>query len=251
MKLFSASALSLSIVQFVSSLLVLVGLWMFDYNTQSVLTSVFFYFLYTGVGISMMFHRYWTHKSFEFRIPFLKWIFTWFGLMAGRGSVLGWVHVHREHHAFSDTDRDPHAPNIFKWRVFFPFMLGYGNKINKRLIRDLLDKKQLFINDWYMLLILSWVILLAVIDPWLAYFGWALPVAVAHLVLNAFTYFGHSVGYRNHQHRDDSRNLWPFGIFLWGEGWHNNHHKNPKNWNLQEKWWELDLIAPVIYLVKK
>jgi stearoyl-CoA desaturase (delta-9 desaturase) len=251
MKYLEASANSLTLIQLLSTIGTILGSWYFEYTPLTICIILLGYFLYSGVGVSMMLHRYWTHKSFEFRSNVLMWICTWFGLMAGRGSIIGWVHVHREHHAFSDTIKDPHAPNINGWRVFFPHLLDYGKNFNPRLVRDILNKTQTNFNKYYMLLILGWVVLLALIDVRLAYFGWIVPVAITQFVLNSFIYFGHSYGYINHKHRDESKNLWPFGILLWGEGWHNNHHKNPQKWSMQEKWWEIDLIAPLIKLIKK
>jgi len=251
MKLFSASAISLSIIQIISTIGAIIGLWVFSFDYLSIIVILVSYYLYSGIGVSMMLHRFYAHKSFEFKYPILKYVFTWFALMSGRGSIIGWVHVHREHHAFSDTEKDPHSPSIKGWRVLFPHLMDYGKKINVRLVRDLLNKKQIYINDYYMLLVLSCVSILIIIDPWIAYFCWFVPVSITHFVLNTFIYFGHNLGYTNHKYKDNSKNLWVYGILLWGEGWHNNHHSNAKNWNMQEKWWELDLIAPLIYLVKK
>lgn len=249
--MFKASATSLSTIQILSSLATIAGIFYFEYTLTAWIVVFLGYFLYSGVGISMMMHRYWTHKSFEFKSKMLMWVCTWFALMAGRGSIIGWVHVHREHHAFSDTGKDPHSPGINGWRVFFPHLLNYGKKINKSIVRDIFNRTQININKYYTLLILVWIIFLALVDLRLAYFGWIVPVAITQIVLNSFIYFGHSYGYTNHNHRDNSKNLLPFGILLWGEGWHNNHHKNPSKWNMQEKWWELDLIAPIIKIIKK
>ena len=249
--MFAASAKFLSLIQLFSAIGAIIGLWVFDFTLLSCLTFLLGYFLYSGVGVSMMLHRYWTHKSFEFKSKTMLYICSWFALMAGRGSIIGWVHVHREHHAYSDTEKDPHAPNINGWKVFFPHMMEYGKDIKRYLVRDLFNNEHLNINKYYKLLIAAWAILLLCISPWLFYFAWVLPIALTHLVLNSFTYFGHSYGYTNHQHRDESKNLWPFAFLLWGEGWHNNHHKNPSKWNLQEHWWEIDLMSYVIRVVKK
>jgi stearoyl-CoA desaturase (delta-9 desaturase) len=249
--MFAASSKFLSVIQLTSLLAAIIGVSYFGLGFKEALVVFLFYFLYSGVGVSMMLHRYWTHKSFEFKSKTLMYVCSWFALMAGRGSIIGWVHVHREHHAYSDTVKDPHAPNINGWRVFFPHLMEYGSEIKKYLVRDLFNKEQLDINKYYKLLVLTWVIFLFLLSPWLFFFAWAVPIALTHLALNSFTYFGHSFGYTNHLHRDHSKNLWPFGLLLWGEGWHNNHHKNPGKWNLQENWWELDLISYVIRAVKK
>jgi len=249
--IFSASSNFVSFLQVLSLSLAIAGLWVFEFDLLSASVVLLGYFMYSGVGVSMMLHRYWTHKSFEFKYPFVKWLFTWFALQAGRGSILGWVHIHREHHAYSDTNKDPHAPNINGWRVFFPHVLNYGVEIKKYLVRDLFNSVHLRINRYYKLIVLSWIVLLLIIDPWLFYFFWAVPLALTHLVLNSFTYFGHSVGYTNHNHRDNSKNFWVFGILLWGEGWHNNHHTNPSRWSLTDNWWEIDVTSYLIRSVKK
>jgi fatty-acid desaturase len=251
MKYFASSAFTLTAIQFITTILTIVGVLHFDFTIENLLILLLFYFLYSGVGVSMMMHRYWTHRSFEFKNPIIKWIFTWFALMAGRGSILGWVHVHREHHKYSDTEKDPHAPSVAKWRVFFPHMLGYGSKFNKFLVKDLMTPLQLKINQYYVLLILIWILFLSSIGLEVLYFAWIVPVAVTQIVLNSFIYFGHTRGYTNHKVKDKSKNLWPYGVLFWGEGWHNNHHKNPGNWNNQTKWWEIDPIAWVIRTVKR
>lgn len=248
---FAASANFISFIQVISLIGLIIGIPFVSWNITTNLTLLLFYFLYSGVGVSMMLHRYWTHKSFEFKYPILKWIFTWFALMACRGSIIGWVHIHREHHAYSDTEKDPHAPNINGWRVFFPHVLNYGHEIKKYLVRDLFNELHLKINRYYKLLVFGWALLLLLIDPWLFYVGWAAPIALTHLALNTFTYFGHSVGYSRYTQRDESKNFWVFALLLWGEGWHNNHHKNPRAWSLREKWWEIDLISYVIKAVKR
>jgi stearoyl-CoA desaturase (delta-9 desaturase) len=132
--IFSASSNFVSFLQVLSLSLAIAGLWVFEFDLLSASVVLLGYFMYSGVGVSMMLHRYWTHKSFEFKYPFVKWLFTWFALQAGRGSILGWVHIHREHHAYSDTNKDPHAPNINGWRVFFPHVLNYGVEIKKYLV---------------------------------------------------------------------------------------------------------------------
>jgi stearoyl-CoA desaturase (delta-9 desaturase) len=72
-----------------------------------------------------------------------------------------------------------------------------------------------------------------------------------YIALDLFVYLTHKYGYRNHDTRDNSRNNWFISLILWGEGWHNNHHNNPRDWNLQHHWYEIDICSWVIRLVKK
>jgi stearoyl-CoA desaturase (delta-9 desaturase) len=251
MKYLSASPFTVGIIHLTISIGAIVGLFYFELTVASALTTVISYVLYSCIGLGMMFHRYWTHRSFEFKNTYVKWLLTWFGLMAGRGSILGWVHVHREHHRFSDTDKDPHIRNMSVLKIFFPVFSDHGININKRLIKDLLTKDQIDINKYYVLLILTWAAILAVIDPWLVYFAWFLPVFITNLVWNTFIFYGHSrIGYQTYVTNDNSSNSWIFSLLLLGEGWHNNHHRSSSNFTTKVKWWEFDPIGNFIKLIK-
>jgi fatty-acid desaturase len=250
-KIFEFTASSLIIVQILASISAISGIWVFDFDLTSFLVFLLFYFLYIGIGISMTLHRYYTHRSFEFKHKFFKHLCTTIALLAGRGSVLGWVYIHREHHAYADTADDPHSPEKNGWKAFIIPIPKDRENINKALIREFFTKYHLLTNRYYLLILLSYISLLFIINPWLFYFAWALPIALGHLFLNIFTHLGHSWGYRNFERKDNSRNNWIFGYLLFGEGWHNNHHEDPKNYNLSKKWWEIDLTGMVIAGIKK
>lgn len=250
-----SSSIGLSIIQWGAMLLTLAGIFVFEYDLTAVATIILFYFLYAGLGVSMMFHRYYTHKSFKMNKN-LAWVFTWLGILAGRGSPMGWVYVHRDHHANADIDgKDPHRPAGYKWWwVFFPHLMQYGKNMNLHIIRDMItDKKQVHVGKYYNAYLAGWVLLLLLIDPWLAYFGWIVPVAITNVAFNSFHHTGHGHGYQSEKNHKsaDSTNTWIHGYFLWGEGWHNNHHSSPHKWKFGNKWWELDPVSWVIGAVKQ
>lgn len=255
MKLFQSSATGLSIIQWCAMLSAVAGVFYFDFNLTAILTATVTYFLYAGVGISMMFHRYYTHRSFEMNKSLAN-VLTWFGVLAGRGSPMGWVYVHRDHHKNSDIEgKDPHRPDGYKWWwVFFPHKMMYGKKMNLRLIKDMIrDPYQIHLGNYYNLYIVVWVALLFVIDPWLAYFAWVIPVSLTNIAFNTFHHTGHGHGYRlsENEKSGNSTNTWIHGYFLFGEGWHNTHHAHPRRWNFGEKWWEFDPVALFIRNVKQ
>lgn len=248
----TASSKKVFIIQTLVTTLALVGIPFFEWTPLGFFLIFLGHLLYGGVGISMTYHRYWSHRSFEFKHPLLEKICTLLGIISGRGSPIGWVYVHREHHAYADTPRDPHDPGTKGWRIFFHNMIDYGGNVNKRWIRDLFNRRQLQINKYYMLYILAYVVILLAISPWLLYFFYIVPLTVSMWSLNAFVYFSHTHGKRDHDNaRDNSRNNWPIAILLFGEGWHNNHHYRASSWNMQEKWYQLDPLAWIIRLVKK
>lgn len=248
--MFSSSPKSVSYIQYSTIALAIVGAFFVNFSLTNWLLILVGYFLYCGIGVSLTYHRYYTHKSFEFRHPALKWICTWFALMAGRGGILGWVYIHRLHHKDSDTDKDPHYSSLQFKTMWFPSYEKFIDDVNLRIIKDLLNKTNTTIDKFYNLFVLGWAVFLLFVSVDLFYFGWVIPVVLTHFSFNSFLYVGHKFGYRNHETRDNSTNCWPYALLLFGEGWHNNHHKNPRQWNLREKWWEFDINGLVIKMLK-
>ena len=249
--MFASSSKSVALIQYTTFIIAFLGLFLYDFTLQNYLLLLIFYFLYSGIGVGMMMHRYFSHNVFEFKSKIIKWICIWFALMAGRGGILGWVYIHRSHHKTSDTVSDPHYPSLTPWGMLFPDYSKFDKDVNLRVVKDLLKKEYIEIDKYYNLLVIGWAAILFLIDPNLFYFGWVLPVILTHIMFNSFLVIGHKFGYRNHSTTDNSTNFWPYAITLWGEGWHNNHHKRPGSWNLKERWWEIDIISFVIRLVRK
>ena len=200
-----------------------------------------------------MMHRYFTHKSFEFKSKILEKILTAISIAALRGSPFGWVYIHRMHHANSDTDKDPHSPKVLGYKLF-----GFGHyekheteKVNLFLVKDLMTPTHLFIHKWYTLIVVSLALIIGIISYEFLYFAWILPAFLVHLSQNSFNYFGHMYGYRNFNSKDDSRNnKWLFPFIL-GEAWHNNHHSKPKDYTTKVKKFELDPLGKFIEIIKK
>lgn len=249
-KLFEFRASSLVIVQGFATISAILGLWFFEFTVSALLIFALFYFLYIGIGLSMTLHRYYAHRSFEFKHKFIKDICTIIAILAGRGSPLGWVYIHREHHAYADTENDPHSLTHNGLKGFFMPIRRNKQHINKFLIKEFFTKFHLTINRYYLLILLIYITTLFILSPWLFYFAWALPVSVGHLILNIFTHLGHSYGYKNIERKDNSRNFWLLGFLLFGEGWHNNHHADPKNYNFSKNWWEFDLVSYFVRWLK-
>lgn len=249
-KYFSATPNSLFVLQIISALTILVGIFLVQFNWVYVLLSIAFFYLYSILGVSMMLHRYYSHKSFKLN-PYVKWFFTVFAVVAGRGSPLGWVYIHRIHHATSDTEKDPHSPHFdtFKFIGFKP-VYDDTKKINYFIVKELLTPTHIKIDKYYMLLILAYVVLLGLIDLNLIFYVWAIPVFMVSVTQIAFNYFAHMYGHRNFETKDRSTNniyLWPF---ILGDAWHNNHHAHAEKVSTKVRSFELDPLASVISLVR-
>jgi stearoyl-CoA desaturase (delta-9 desaturase) len=246
-----ATGNKVSLLQAIVLLATIIGFFYFQITWCDIITIIIGYILYSGIGISLMLHRYWSHRSFEFKYPAIKWTFTFFGLVAGRGSVLGWAHIHRTHHKYSDRENDPHDPKVKGWKIYFPHLMSYTNHADRHIVKDLLNRTQVNIHKYYMLFPVLWILFLGIIDIELLYFLYIVPITLTFLAIDSFVYFNHTFGYRNHNTNDSSKNNWLIALILWGEGWHNNHHNDSKKYNLREKWWEIDPLGLIIKLIKK
>ena len=248
MSIFSSNANTLNKIQIATFLCALLGLFYFPFTVNNVIIAIVCFYMYSVLGLSMTLHRYYTHKSFKMNKVF-HYLFTFIAILAGRGSPIGWVYVHRLHHAFSDTDKDPHGPKTMGFKLFGFKPIETG-KTNVFLIKDLLTPDQVFVNKYYLLIILAWILLLGLIDMNLVYFTWVLPVFFVQLSQNCFNHFAHLYGYRNFETKDDSTNniwLWPF---ILGDAWHNNHHANADKITTTVKKYEIDPVAYFINLIK-
>src|SRR5262245_35134393 len=82
------------------------------------IASFLIWFLAVGFGLTVGFHRYFTHKSFQTGRGG-RAVLAILGSIAAQGHGVSWVSLHRMHHEFSDRDGDPHSPNLsggVRWR---------------------------------------------------------------------------------------------------------------------------------------
>jgi stearoyl-CoA desaturase (delta-9 desaturase) len=228
-----------------------VGLFYFDFTVNHMLLTLLFFYIYNILGNWMTLHRYYAHKSFEFKNNYLKYVFTIIALLTGRGSILGWVYIHRLHHAHADTDIDPHSPKYLGFKLFG---FGHYKKLEEEnmklfLVKDLMTKDQLFYHKYYIGIILLFLMTFISINMEYAYFCWILPCLFVQISQNTFNYFGHMRGYRNFHIKDNSTNNFYLFPLILGECWHNNHHANPKDYSTKINANEVDPLGNFIKLV--
>lgn len=249
MKFCTFSGRMLSVIQYTALSLSALGLFLVDWTPVHVGVTALFFYVYSALGVSLVLHRYYAHKAFEFRHPVLRYVFLTVSVLAARGSPLAWVHIHRQHHMNSDGPADPHKPDKLK---LFSFKSTYIKQFKVFLIKDLMTKEQIFIHEYYLVLVCIWPILLGLIDTQLLYFAWLLPVCLNQIAQDLWNYYSHvDVGYRNYSTKDNSRNvpgLWPL---ILGEAWHNNHHANPKDCSTSKRYWEVDPLALLTKVISK
>lgn len=197
----------------------------------NVMLSVGAYYVYMGVGVSLMLHRYFSHRSVGFRNRATRALFTYIACISGRGSPVAWAYVHRLHHRYADREGDPHAPG--EGLRLMSFSDANIKSFSPRLVLDLLNNTWLrATHDYYLLVVLSWPALLLYFGGFeVVYFGWVLPLVVFQLVQDVWNYYGHKPesGYRLYQTQDNSQNVPWLYPFILGEAWHHSHHANPAN----------------------
>ena len=210
------------------------------------------YFFYACVGHSVGYHRYFAHRSF--RAP--RWaevMFTVAGVLGCIGSPVGWAQMHRRHHVYSDREGDPYTAHRHPrptWRALM--VSGYDAEPGsargmRRMFRT--DRLQVFVMRYYFGIVAGFAGTLWLVDwRWFVY-GWAVPVGWTLWMAGLDAWATHRHGYRNHDTPDASRNLWWCALLSWGEGWHNNHHANPRAWSYRERWWEWDPGAVVVWAI--
>ena len=215
-----------------------------------VLIMVIIYFCMSCLGASIAYHRLCSHKSFD--PP------TWFrhvsmacGHLAGIGSAISWVAIHKAHHAHTDQNpRDPHSPHHHAW--YKVIWLSMFEPVQVKLVKDLLrDPACVWWHTYYWHVHVITFVVLGMISPTLLVCAYLAPQALTWSMGGLLNYVNHVWGYRNHETRDESRNNWFFAITYWGEGWHNNHHADPKKYQFGERWWELDMGAWIIKQIQK
>ncbi len=248
MAMFTVSKKSLVVYQVVAHL---AFVWaILNGSTHLWAISLLLYLLFATVGGTITYHRLLSHKSFK--SP--KW-FEYFGsilgALGGNGSGLAWAAVHREHHRFTDTEKDPHAPEYKGFfRVQFLSML---DEPNIKYVPDLLRSKfHVFVHKNYWLINLAYIAacyILAGTDGII--FGYFVPTLLVWHAGSSINTVNHRLGYRNYETKDWSTNNFVTGLLVSGEGWHNNHHAQPANSRFGHKWWEFDLGYLIIKLVQK
>jgi len=161
-----------------------------------------------------------------------------------------WVAIHRKHHQASDTDLDPHSPQVYGIKT----VLFKGWSLYHSASKDTAMVEKLGVgtpDDWlernvYTLHSRLGILLMLVID--LLFFGpWGILVWGIQMIWIPFWAAGvinglaHWWGYRNTDTKDTSRNLWPWAIWIGGEELHNNHHADGANASFRQRWFELDI----------
>ena len=228
-----------------------------NFRWSALLVCLVLHWLTGGIGICMTYHRLLTHRSFAIRPRWLEYVLTAIGCCASEGGPIHWVADHRRHHAHSDEETDVHTPKHgFGWAHMFWWMTpdvtsDHSPAYHARWAPDLArDRVHAWIDRWHVIfpLLLAAGLYAAGGMPWLVWGFFVRTVLVLHTtwLVNSAT---HVWGYRSHETRDSSTNLWWVALLTYGEGWHNNHHAFQTSARHGLRWWEFDATYAAIRLL--
>jgi stearoyl-CoA desaturase (delta-9 desaturase) len=216
-------------------------------------------YVITCLGVTLGFHRMFTHRALDASGPFRAGIAV-LGSMAVQGSVIKWVADHRKHHAYTDREGDPHSPHLAGpgfwgavkglWHAHIGWLfktVGMADK--QRFAPDLMKDRTMRVIDKLFGL---WVTLSFVLPFALGWiigggFGAALTallwgglvrVFFLHHVTWSINSVCHFFGRRRFNVKDESRNVFWLAPFSMGEAWHHNHHAFPTSAFHGLKLWE-------------
>ena len=159
------------------------------------------------------------------------------------------------HHRHADTEKDPHSP---RHQGLKTFALEYDldtSRVKWKMKHLIGDPFHMFLHKYYFAVIALWSLILYIIGGFylMVFLHW-FPMIISGAMSNIVNYVGHKPnwwgGYRRYNTRDDSINNWLWAIPSWGETLHNNHHKRPYSYSHGEKWWEIDIGAYIVKLIK-
>jgi stearoyl-CoA desaturase (delta-9 desaturase) len=229
------------------------------------------FYVVSGLGVTVGYHRYFTHGSFKAVRP-LRIALALAGSMAMQGPVITWVADHRRHHAFSDKEGDPHSPWLFGtspvalargfWHSHMGWLFDRDKTNAQRFTPDLLADRDIVRVDrlfvlWSVLTLLVPAALggLLTMSWWgvLTAFFWAglVRVGLLHHVTWSINSICHMIGDQPFAARDHSRNVWPLAVLSFGESWHNLHHADPTCARHGVQRGQVDISARVIWAFEK
>ena len=231
------------------------------------------WYLFSGLGITVGYHRYFTHGSFKAK-RWLRITLAVAGSFAVQGNITQWVADHRRHHAFSDQEDDPHSPwrfgdsvwgltrGMFHAHMGWLFARELSNR--ERFAPDLLADRDINrIDRLFPLLVATSVLGPAVMGglitwSWqgaLTALFWAglVRIALLHHVTWSINSVCHVVGERPFEVRqgDKASNFWPLAVISLGEAWHNLPHADPTCARHGVLRGQVDISARVIWLLEK
>jgi len=243
-------------------LLITPPLGLYGYMTTPLLTNTLYFslfmYMFAGMGITVGYHRYFAHRAFDAIKP-IRYLLVVMGTAAFQGSVLWWSKLHRAHHRYSDTPKDPYGVD----RGFFWAHMGWAcmkidqTKIGVTDMSDLMHDPVLVFQDKFfhpLSFLFSFFI-----PTMIAGFGWGdfwggfyYACIIRIVLVNQSTFCINSVAhyFGESTYSDDrsSKDSYWVSFLTFGEGYHNFHHEFPYDYRNGMRWYNYDPSKWLIFI---
>jgi len=226
------------------------------------------FFCYIRIfAIGAFYHRYFSHRAYKTN-RFWQAIFAIWGACSMQRGPLWWASHHRDHHRWTDTEKDPHSPVIsgFWWSHIGWVLSSKNFYYDTKNISDLMkfpelvfiDRMHLFIVTVFAALIYYFGVLLNYLAPSLGTSGWQMlvwgffisTIFLFHITVSINS-FAHIVGSRTYDTKDHSKNNFLLALLTFGEGWHNNHHHYSGSARQGFTPWQIDITYYTLLFMQK
>ena len=229
----------------------------FTFSWQNLAVLLIGNWIVGSLGVGLGWHRLLTHRSFK-APKWLEYVLSTFATMSMQDSPDKWIATHRIHHAFVETEKDPHSTMFgFLWAqigwVVWGTAQDHDQATMKRYVPDLLkDKGHVLISRFYLIPIVVSAFILFVIGGWtMVVWGVFARVVVGWHTTWFVNSLSHIYGSRPHETTDFSTNNWFVALLTFGEGWHNNHHAFPTSARHGLQWYQFDMNWIAIRILEK
>jgi len=239
-------------------LIALYGFATTEIQLATAIVTLFSYF-FGGLGITMGYHRYWAHRSYEAKTP-VRVALLIMGSSAFEGSIIWWARDHRAHHRFSDTDKDPYGVDkgLLWAHVIWMMVTQDSSKIGKVDVTDLEQDPLVQWQDrnyYWIAFLTGWLIPICICG-----FGWGdwrggffyaaifrtVVVMQATFCINSLA---HHMGSTTFADQRSSRDNYITSLITFGEGYHNFHHEFPSDYRNGVRYHYYDPSKWLIYIL--
>ncbi len=210
-----------------------------------------------SLGVGLGWHRLLTHRSFK-APKWVEYVTSIFATMSMQDPPDKWIATHRMHHAFTDTDKDPHSIRPGFWWAQIGWVVwgraqDHDEATMKKYVPDLLkDRGHRLISRYFYVPIIVSAFLFFAIGGWqMVVWGVFARVVVGWHTTWFVNSLAHMYGKRPHDTGDMSTNNWFVAILTFGEGWHNSHHMWPTSARHGLKWYQFDMNWITIRILEK
>jgi stearoyl-CoA desaturase (delta-9 desaturase) len=201
-------------------------------------------------GVTGAYHRYFSHRTYRTSRAF-QFFLAFLAQTSMQKGALWWAAHHRDHHKYSDTEKDPHSWRVegFWWSHVGWILSRKTEETDYKRIADLARFPELvWLNKNHLVPGVSLGVALWFAGGWHALI-WGLFVSTTLLWHGTFCInsVAHGWGRTRYETGDDSKNSLLLSLITMGEGWHNNHHYYPRSTAQGFFWWEID---PTFYILR-